>query len=249
MVSADAPVHWWRCLEGNGQIVHDVGSNPVDIFASIPSLLGYSGPTSDGGSFFDPLSQEVSSLQALPSQASPISVEVVAWPTGVPASNGFALAWDGSTSGYAGLIFTTAQHWAFNVDGASLIEATVRQPQAWYHVVGTWDNVNARLYVNGALQVTGAAAGPLIFANRIGLGAAPPTSAISLQAFIGEGAIYSSALSAARVAAHFAALDQVALAPQFIFAQGGLPSPVGGSPPAELASISDFVSKVYQNAP
>lgn len=231
-------------VEGAGQIAHDIGSNPLDIFGS-NFMLGYSGPTSDGGSMFEPQNLTFSSFNALQSLASPISIEAVVWVTGTPATNGFLVAWDGTTAGYAALAFTTALHFAFNCNSGSLVEAATRLTQTWHHVVGTWDNVNLRLYVDGALAGTTPVAGPHTFTNKLGVGGVPGVSTVTLQSFIAEVAIYSAALSLAQVAAHYAALDQLATPPSYVFGVGLPPAGGGGGPTTDLSTIAKYVSKTY----
>src|SRR5205807_5731550 len=74
-----------------------------------------------------------------------------------------------------------------------------------YHVVGTYDGTTRRLYVNGAEVATGALTGaatattnPLYMASWNG-------GAEVLKGTIDEVAVYSTALTAARVSAHYAA--------------------------------------------
>jgi len=112
----------------------------------------------------------------------------------------------------------TGNGWVFrqyNSTGlASVSAAAVNMPLTvgqWYHVVGTFDGTSLKVYVNGTLGGTGAIAGtargntnsaiPLTFGSRA-LGA---SGAFSYQGSIDEGAIYNTALSAAQVAAHYAA--------------------------------------------
>ena len=74
---------------------------------------------------------------------------------------------------------------------------------AWSHVVGTFDGSALRLYVNGALVATSAAAGPLSsgsgpsFVGRLGQNLYP------FQGSLDEVAVFSGALSADRVRAHY----------------------------------------------
>src|SRR5205823_84091 len=83
------------------------------------------------------------------------------------------------------------------VDGPTLALNT------WSHVVGTFDGSALRLYVNGALVATSAAAGPLnsgsgpSFLGRLGQSLYP------FQGSIDEVAVFSAALSPDRVRAHY----------------------------------------------
>lgn len=109
---------------------------------------------------------------------------------------------------------TTAVNHTFlfsiNVGGA-LHTATAALPVivvgGLYHVVGTYDGVNIRIYVNGVLQGTTAQTGAISYASIASLGLAfgndPSTTDANLQGLLNEVAIYPYALSASRIAYHY----------------------------------------------
>lgn len=79
-------------------------------------------------------------------------------------------------------------------------------PSVDSHVVGTWDGTTARLYVNGAEVASVAAAGTMATTARaIGLGCFAVYSRLGITGavVIDEVAGYSTALSAAKVLAHW----------------------------------------------
>jgi len=176
-----------------------------------------------------------------------LTLEAWVWPTGVPGANGFIVAWDGAAADYAGLLYLTTQKFAWNIRGASLLGTTVFPPQAWYHVVGTFDNTTARLYVNGTQDASVAVAGAHTYSLLIGLGGVPTTGASSLQACISDVAIYSTALSAARVSAHFSAVDQRSSAATYIYpsGNGAVGSVGGGNAQPDLSQVLASVRKTY----
>ncbi|TMF75272.1 MAG: LamG domain-containing protein, partial [Chloroflexi bacterium] len=83
------------------------------------------------------------------------------------------------------------------------VEGPVLPLGTWSHVVGTFDGSTLRLYVNGALVATSAAAGPLnsasgpSFIGRLGQSLYP------FQGSLDEVAVFPVALSAERVRAHY----------------------------------------------
>ena len=106
-----------------------------------------------------------------------------------------------------------------------------------YHVVGTYDGVSTRLYVNGALAASGTFA--LTIANafaNIGAGNSPATDLFA--GIVDEAAIYTYALSADRIAAHY---------------QMGLSTPIQTGPTivsliSDYAPCSDVFDAITQKA-
>lgn len=75
------------------------------------------------------------------------------------------------------------------------------------HVVGTYDGVNVRIFVNGVLQATTAATGAISYASigafGLSFGNDGTNTDGNLQGTLDEAAIYGYALSATRIAYHF----------------------------------------------
>jgi hypothetical protein len=97
---------------------------------------------------------------------------------------------------------------AFSINiGGALKTATAALPAlvvgTVYYVVGTYDGVNVRVYVNGVLQGTTAATGAISYASVASLGLAmgndPSNTDANLQGSLDEVAIYNKALTAARI--------------------------------------------------
>jgi hypothetical protein len=80
---------------------------------------------------------------------------------------------------------------------------TALTPGTWYHVVGTYDGTNMRVYINGALEKTRAssrAVGSTVISTRIS-----HSTAGQFGGSMDEVAIYTSALSAQQIGEHYAA--------------------------------------------
>lgn len=90
----------------------------------------------------------------------------------------------------------------------------------WNHIVGTYDGANMRVYVNGKEVCSQAQAGSITtYPTSVDIGAYPNwphTSAYLFQGGLDDVAVYSTALSATRVNAHY-------------LASGDTPAPTGGA--------------------
>jgi hypothetical protein len=75
----------------------------------------------------------------------------------------------------------------------------------WYHLVATWNGSTVTVYINGASVGSVSFAGGTIgsTSTAVGLGYSPVTNSSYLPGEIDEAALYNSALSAARVEAHY----------------------------------------------
>jgi hypothetical protein len=103
----------------------------------------------------------------------------------------------------------TNHQFAFSINiGGALKTATATLPLLvvgqGYAVGGTYDGTNVRIYVNGVLQGTTAATGPISYASIAGLGLSfgndQSLSDGNIQGSMGLSAIYNYALTAAQVA-------------------------------------------------
>ncbi len=211
VVISDNPVSYWRLGEASGTAAADEkGANP-GAYANAPTLGAASliaSDTTNKAVGFDGVNDQVkvASSPGL-SLASPITLEAWIKPTSLPVAGSFAS------------ILTKAESYALQFNGPRL-EFTIMQSGArkrlqapvgavaagqTYHVVGTYDGVTQRLYVNGtqvvAAPLTG---GATINANPLFIGAWSATSEF-FKGTIDEAAVYGAALPAARVSAHYQA--------------------------------------------
>lgn len=246
-VVADSPRHYWRCADPGGALLNDIGSAPLALaLQGEGPELAYSGPVSDGGSAvitnnvgFDYLDTEVLAV--------PLSAELwifqfyrqglIQSPLDVEDPSGLTLA--------TVQILANGQIQAFTANPPLLSVATL-PTQGWHHIVVTSSLAGAVLYLDGVSVATSAAAVPTSTGVLYGVGArANPTNRFPCAAAIAEVAVYSTALSSARVAAHFAAADNTGQPP--VSKQFGSFSSGGGIVlnASQLASILGAVRKTF----
>ncbi len=209
-VLADSPAGYWRLGEPSGSTVNDSAGSNTGTYTNGP-LLGQASLLS-GDSANKAVRFDGSNDHARIPHAAAISptqrVTVEAWikPAVVP------------TSGFAS-IATKPEAYSLQFNGNRL-EFTVmqngtrRRTQApagaivanqTYHVVGTYDGSNARLYVNGSQVATTALTGAISApSNALTIGAWDSSQEF-LNGTIDDVAVYSTALTAARVGAHYTA--------------------------------------------
>lgn len=104
---------------------------------------------------------------------------------------------------------TTPQIWFGNGTVAASVTASAALPPAgWVHLAATWDGTTITLYVNGISQGTAALSGSMAAgAANIGIGYDPAYSGDYVSGLIQQCAVYSTALSAARILAHYQAIS------------------------------------------
>ncbi len=212
-VIADGATSLWRLGETTGSVAADAaGGNPGRYGATLgaPSALGSDADTS---AFFDGehgvvVVPDVAALR--PTTA----VSLEAWVKPVTGIDGYSAAavkasTDGWGDGY-GLAWNAGNILFYAGDWVHMIDAPIPL-DAWSHVVGTYDGITARLYVDGALVASGTYTAPLATSTApllIG-GAASGLSSWDAgwdwKGGVDEVAVYPTALDAATVARHWQA--------------------------------------------
>jgi hypothetical protein len=209
-VTADNPAGYWRLGETSGATAVDStgGSNGSYVNGATlgaPSLLA-----SDSGNAaarFDGVNDFVAipNTTAL-SLTSAVTVEAWVKPSAIPASGAFAT------------VVTKAEAYSLQFNGPRLeftiIQSGVRhrvQAAAGavtsgniYHVVGTYDGSTQRLYINGSQAASAGLTGAISTNTNPVRIASWDGSGEYLSGVVDEVAIYSTALSSARVANHYA---------------------------------------------
>ncbi len=215
-VMADSPIAYWQLDETSGTAAADIGSSGTTgtravAATGVPSPLGtgaattFSSPTSAG------ITATVGAGTPL-DRGSPISIEAWINPSQVGQHGGIVEKSVGTTVNTQYLFFVESGGLVFRItttDGAWQQLFTNYAPAVgqWTHVVATSDGNWLRVYANGAevgslarggTVVTGAGT---IHIGQLGTGA----SNYAFKGSIDEVAVYSTALSPTRIAAHYAA--------------------------------------------
>lgn len=249
-VLADSPVHYWRLADPGGGLAHDIGSSPFHLGAGLSPRFGYSNLNSDGGCEQVTGTDFPQSLGSIQSVTSPFSLELWIWPLGQNTVNAFLWQWDGSASPESQAVYNANETVQFSVNAALTNPVTTLAPQAWHHIVGTYSGATGTLYLDGVNRGTFALAGPVTIAKKISFGGTQGSASNVFQGFMSEIAIYSVALSATRVTAHFNAADQVSNVPVYT-ASGGLSGAPGAN--TQFVGISQQllanISTTFKNNP
>ncbi len=204
-VLADAPVHWWRFGDPVGTtVIGDSGSVPVagtltigsgtnvPVFGSEGLIVRDPGSSvfNDGHFWFD-----APATGAIGAGVTAFSVEAVIRGT---LTSGVTSAYPYYQDNPSGLIdLRLAAPDTGTITFMGLTSTTLHTDLAIHHVVGVYNAGNIYLYVDGALQASGTTA-VTPAAVPIQVGRTSPSSDHYLQSL----AVYHSALSAPRVAAH-----------------------------------------------
>ncbi|HJW49989.1 MAG TPA: LamG-like jellyroll fold domain-containing protein, partial [Candidatus Limnocylindria bacterium] len=210
-VLADGPVSYWRLGEPTSATTaaDTSGGNPGTYSGVTPEAAG-AVPGDSAASFAG------SSVVSIPASStlnlsSALTVEAWIKPSVAGQNAGIFEKTVGGTvnTGYLMLIEAGRIEWRGKAAGGGYLTAIgpFLAAGTWSHVVGTFDGTTLRLYVNGA-QVASTAAGTLAsgsgpaFIGRLGAEGGNP-GILPFNGVIDEVAVYGSALSPARVLAHY----------------------------------------------
>lgn len=214
-IQADTPLAYYRLDELSGTIADDISGNANQGTLHGSVTLGVTGllfSGSDTAMSFDGSTGYISlPTSFVPTGAHAWSIEAWCKPAGLPASPNFttlvAMGTAASHEKASLLIHNNSGSIKFVLScfSADITGTTTVNTGTIYHVVGTYDGTNTRLYVNGALE-----AGPTPFtlnlvATFASIAAENSGAADFLNGTIDEPAFYNYALSAAQISAHYVA--------------------------------------------
>lgn len=169
-------------------------------------------------------------------QVNPFSVEMLYW--NWQAFNVVRHLWQiQSANQIAG--FYNGTQWAFVYNGTSIVSAHNYTSQAWHHLVWNYDGASMRMYIDGFIVGPTAVAAQAAASNQFEICTNDALTDPG-NGFFSEIAYYTTALSTARVNAHFAAIDSLTMVPVFQ-SSGGSP----GGATAVLSQILAAVQKVF----
>jgi Concanavalin A-like lectin/glucanases superfamily len=234
-------------------MLQDFGSAARALAQGIPgqSILPYLGPVTDGGSAFFDLNGNANYGDADLPVTLPLTMECWFWlQKSSNAQQAFFEMSNGTIDIGIGLSAALQPH-CFG-PGGQITGATAITRQNWHHIVMTATLATVTLYSDGVSVGTAAGAAiPFSPTLVVGSGGTASSPTRFAHAAISEVAFYSTALSAGRVAAHFAAVDNIASRPVW-HANGTFDITGGGGASSDsttLTQIATGVDRTFSNAP
>ena len=199
-----------------------------DLFTGDPGL-GWTGPTSDGGSlsgsgvgFWMPRLNQTGVATDPPFITFPLAGALECWMVAGSSSIGIACGWKKNfkpaTQQWA-FVGNIGALWNYEMFDAGALPTTSSVPnRTWHHLVLSWDATTTQTFFDGSSlgSVSFANAGPVPV--TFGFGACPVDFLLGghTSGFIAEVAIYGARLSAGQVANHFAAAENPSSPPTYI---------------------------------
>jgi hypothetical protein len=223
VVLADSPAAYWRLADTSGTTAATRSGTPAGTYAGAPAL-GVGGATADGDPAvaFDGSTQSISLGDVYDYSGTPsFSVEMWIKPGTANQNSWQALAdktvyrsgndrdgwaiWIAPANDADPLWQSRLQfdRWSGTTQHGQPSGGTKLQAGLWYHVVCTYDGTTSRVYVNGALDKSRATTLSIPNTAAILRLAGAQGAPDAFGGAMDDVAIYPSALSAARVTAHY----------------------------------------------
>lgn len=249
-VAADSPVLWWRLGEASGTTATDASGNARHgTYVGSPTLGVASLLVTDANTAvqFDGVNDYVSGPAPATTSAFTVEFWMSSYTAGsplatrYPSSSGDRIFFIGlGSGGDAGKVRFTIR----NAAGTEIAFAgtTIVTSGGPHHVVCTYDGSAARIYINGALENTSTVVtGALSSATpNLEIGARSVAAAFAGAQF-DEAALYSTALSGARILAHYAAATSAPadqnISPGFAASDGAAYAVTLSQPSVEVSEV------------
>lgn len=212
-VLSDAPAAYWRMGESSGTTMTDASKNGNNGTYAGTVTLGQPGALAgDKGTAvaFDGRTASATVASSRTLQVNRITIELwinrtIETGYGVYVAKNFAGGGGAGSSWFQLLNDSFSGRLAFRVTGdydPVLVSSTVLVLNTWYYVVATYDGAVANLYINGKLDATlPAVVAPTQTDDPLYIGRR--ADGFFSHAVLQEVAIYPTALSADRIAAHW----------------------------------------------
>lgn len=216
-ILADTPIAYYRLDELQGTIADDSSGNAYQgsinggVTLGAASLLTDPADTGDTAMTFNGASGFIGSLSTsmIPTGAHAWSLECWCRVSSLPTNQWNAMVgWGNRAALQMAVLYmnNTSSVYTFQIGffGSMLVGSTFTT-NTTYHVVGTYDGTNVRLYVNGALVAGPTAFALNLVANFVAIGADGASVVEFYPGTLDECAFYNYALSAVQVSAHYTA--------------------------------------------
>lgn len=209
-------------------------------------ILGYTGPNSDGGSAIFTLSSALWEVDHR-NITVPLTLEAVFFQHNIDSKLQVVFTTEingvGTPCGMG--LDATGKPYMSNT-GTLIAGAAAPTFNHWHHMVAVHTGANRTLYVD-AVQVATQANVVGTLTGSFSVGARPPASDQFAEMFISEVAFYNTALSAGRVTAHYAALDNLSSKP--VFKPYGAYNPATAQSTFTSQDVQDILSAVRKTFP
>jgi len=220
-VLADSPVAYWRLGESSGTNAVDETGNHDGTYVNSPTLSVSGALASDANTAvgFDPAQSEHVTAGLVTS--TPVTFECWFKPSVevLTSSAGVALFSAGSSSGvdaiYLGVaagsltneLITVLSNFSGTTDYVGWTSSTDTISAEWHHLAVVWDGSTYKIYLDGNEKTTEQTGSPVLYdASNVWLaGRSYGGGDKYLDGSLDEVAIYNTALSSTRIAAHYAA--------------------------------------------
>jgi hypothetical protein len=220
-VLLDSPIAYYRLGDNAGTAV-DLGSAHANgiygpgVAKGVPSLLSNDTDTAalfSAGGTPDSIVRVSENVALEPKAALTVEcwVHLTAAPAGGPSTARLVSYGEDEMAPYEAYVLQVQSGKPELYIGALALTVTGGTPltqDRTYHLAGTFDGNTARIYVNGnseGVRPSGGAIGPYDIKNGLGIGGGFGGGGSQLRGTLDEIAIYDHALSADRIAAHYAA--------------------------------------------